>query len=485
MSKFSDYLKRHIEARGESVLSIARSTGIERTSLQRALKGEKVLSSKTVHTLAIYLQLSLEERREYFRLYNMLLQGEDMWHNQAAVCELLNQLSSTQFLPDASDQSLFKTNENFIPSFEYKMIEGEYPIRNTLSTILTWEVCQDSRAHFKMFLPFEMDFASILLKLWNNGARFTTDHLFCFPASNGNDCSQSVKILKQIIPVCLTARDFYHPYYFYEKPEALLANPLSHYIITPHYLILISNDLSKALVQSSADLINYYSNHFSNLMNCCEPFVPFANSLPEVLNRARVMVDTNGSFFLMPQPCFGYSTTPEMIAKYFKREDFPKEIFDSITEHFSLYRTSKDFTTIFSEEGLQTFINEGTLLEYPSSFTSNLDLEDRINFMEELRENIASERILGRISRRSVLNIPNYLTVYVDTEGNVWFDTTRDFIHGAFYCNIHITEKSICHALLDFSSSITDSKLLYSKEDTLNILDEGINVLKRMKSEAD
>ncbi len=480
MSRFSEYLKNRIEASGESVLSISRNTGIERTSLQRALKGEKRLSSKAVRTLAVHLRLSLEESQEFFRLYDMQLQGEEQWHNRAAVCKLLNQLSSIQFLPDSARQTPHNIDHNFAPSFEYKLIEGEYSVRNTISSILSWETSQNSSAYFRMFLPFEMDFASIILNLWNSGSRFITDHLFCFPSGNDGDCTQSIKILKQIIPMCLTARDFYHPYYFYERPEALLTSPLSHYIITPHYLILLSSDLSKALVHSSKDLIDYYLNHFNGLMDYCEPFVSFANSLPEVLNRARSMVDTNGSFFLMPQPCFGYSITTEMVDKYFKKEDFPQEIFDSIIEHFSLYRTSKDFTTIFSEKGLQTFIDEGAMLEYPSSFTSNLNLEDRIIFMEELRENIASERITGRISRPSALSIPDYLTIYVDTGGNVWFDTTRDFIHGAFYCNIHITERSICRAFLNFSNSIADSQLTYSKEETLNILDEGINMLKRM-----
>lgn len=480
MSKFSEYLKKHVEASGESVSSIARNTKIERTSLQRALKGEKILSYEKARTLAVHLRLSLEESKEYFHLYDMQLQSEDQWYNREAVRSLINHLSSMKFQPSTQKQPTNNISEDGTPSIEYKLIEGEYSVQNTISSILSWEISNNPDAHFKMFLPLGMDFASILLKLWQNGARFTTDHLFCFPSGSSGDCSQSVKILKQIIPMCLTARDFYHPYYFYKRPEALLANPINHYIITPHCLVLLSNDLTKALVHSSRNLISYYLSHFAGLVDHCEPFVSFANSLPEILNRARTMIDAKGSFFLMSQPCFGYSTTPKMIAKYFKSADFPPEINDNIVKHFSLYRSSKDFTTIFSERGIQTFIDEGTILEYPASFVSNLSVEDRIIFLEELRENISSERIVGRIARPSTLSIPDYLTVYIDTSGNVWFDTTRNFVHDAFYCNIHITEKSICHALLDFSKSIAGSQLLYSKEETINILDEGISELKRM-----
>ncbi len=480
MSKFSEYLKRCIEASGESLLSISQSTGIERTSLQRALKGEKILPYKTAHTLAVHLQLSLEESRELFRLYDMQLQDEDQWRNRVAVSEFLNQLASMKFSSDSSNQ-LSDNVKHSTPSFEYRLIEGEYPVQNMISRILSWEICENPEAHFKMFLPMGMDFATILLKLWQDDSHFTTDHLFCFPANSSGDCSESVKILKQILPMCLTARDFYHPYYFYERPEALFANPLSHYIITPHYLILLGGDMSKALVHSSEELINYYSNHFDGLMNYCEPFVSFADSLQEILNRAYVMVDTKCNFFLMSQPCFGYSTTSEMVDKYFKAEDFPPEIYDRIIEHFSVYLISKEFVTVFSEKGLQTFIDQGIIVEYPDSFTANLDIEDRITFLKELRENISSGKIEGRIARPSALSIPDYLTVYIGSNGDVWFDTTRDFVHGAYYCNIHITEKSICHALIDFSKSIMSSQLLYSQEETLNILDEGINELEKMR----
>ncbi len=480
MSKFSEYLKSLIEASDESISSIARNIGAERTSIHKAMKGERILPSKTAHALAVHLQLSLEESQEFFRLYDMQLQGEDLWRNRESVCELLNQLSSTKFSSDSSKQETDNANKKFTPSFEHRLIEGEYSVQNMVSTILSWEISQNPDTHFRVFLPFGVDIASILLKLWNSGAQFTTDHLFCFPSGTDGDCSKSVNALKQIIPMCLTARDFYHPYYFYERPEAISANPLSHYIITTHYLILLSSDLSMALVYSSERLISYYANHFSGLMDYCEPFVSIADSLPEILSRVTTMVDTKGCLYLMPQPCFGFSTTPKMIAKYFKGDDFTPELYDEIINHFSVLQTSKDFTTIFSEKGLRAFIENGEIMEYPDSFVDNLSVLDRISFLNQLKENISSGKIIGRIARPSFLHIPDYLTIYIDTGGNVWFDTTRDFVHNAFYCNIHITEKSICHALQDFSKSIVGSQMIYSKEETLHILDEGINELKRM-----
>ncbi len=480
MSKFSEYLKLLIDSSDESISSIARSIGAERTSIHKAIKGERILPSKAAHALAIHLKLSLEESQEFFRLYDMQLQGEALWYNRTSVCEMLNQLAAIQFHPDLPIQQMDGISQNFNPSFEYKLVEGEYSVQTMIYSLLSWEIQQKPDAHLRMFLPFGIDFASIFLKLWYSGAHFTTDHLFCFPSNTDGDCSKSIRILKQVIPICLTAKDYYHPYYFYEKPEALSANPLSHYIITPHYLILLARDSSMALIHSSDRIIGYYTNHFSGLMDYCEPFVSFTSSLPDVLKLSTDMLDRDGALYVMPQPCFGLYTTPKMIAKYFKSQDFSEEIYEDIISHFSIVQGSKNFTSIFSEKGLRTFIDEGKILEYPDDYVLPLDTEDRLTFIKQLRDDIASEKMNGRIARPSALNIPDYLTVYIDTSGNVWFDTTRCFIHDAFYCNIHITEKSICRALQDFSKSIVGSQMLYSKNETVNILNEAIGELEKM-----
>ena len=52
MSKFSTYLKRLIADSGESISSLARTIGAERTSIHKALADERILSYKTVQALA-------------------------------------------------------------------------------------------------------------------------------------------------------------------------------------------------------------------------------------------------------------------------------------------------------------------------------------------------------------------------------------------------------------------------------------------------
>ena len=71
MSKFSNYLKDLIERSGESIAFISRTLNIERTSIHKALADERILPYSAVQALAHHFELPLDERQEFFRLYDI------------------------------------------------------------------------------------------------------------------------------------------------------------------------------------------------------------------------------------------------------------------------------------------------------------------------------------------------------------------------------------------------------------------------------
>ena len=75
MSKFSEYLKEILSRQEESIAGIAKNAGLERTSIHKALKDERILSYTALKKLTRYLQLTLPQVRELTRYYEMLLRG--------------------------------------------------------------------------------------------------------------------------------------------------------------------------------------------------------------------------------------------------------------------------------------------------------------------------------------------------------------------------------------------------------------------------
>ena len=159
MSKFSTYLKRLIADSGESISSLARTIGAERTSIHKALADERILSYKTVQALARHFNLSVDERKDFFQLYNILLQGEETYNNRQAVCRLLNNLASVDF-------SMAPPPEVSSLSISERLIKGEFAVRSAIRSVLIYEISHTENAEFNLFLPTSLKLTIDFMEFW-------------------------------------------------------------------------------------------------------------------------------------------------------------------------------------------------------------------------------------------------------------------------------------------------------------------------------
>ena len=254
MSKFSIFLKNLIEESGESISFIARSIEAERTSIHKALTDERILSYKVVQALARHFNLPVDKKKEFLRLYDILLQGEEAFENRQTVCRLLNDLSSIRFsmLPPPQVDSI---------TLKKKLLKGEYAVRNAIRNVLIYETTHTDKATFSMYIPEKLDLTMELMELWLAQRDYSVDALlnFCSERTSG---VKNVQLLRSVIPLCLASRGNYRPYYFCETPKSVSLSPMSYYIITPHYLVLLSEDLSMAQIRDDTELIEFYHMHF-------------------------------------------------------------------------------------------------------------------------------------------------------------------------------------------------------------------------------
>ncbi len=477
MSKFSSYLKQLFEASGESIASVARDIGAERTSIHKALTDERVLPYRVVQALAGHFRLTLEERENFFQYYEMVVQGEDAWRNQQAIRDLFNHLAQVRFAPTASSVQLPP------PPDSDTLIEGEFAVRSIIRSVLAWETSQGEDVTLRMFLPVGLDLSQELLELWMDGTQFHVEELFCTSIVSGADCSQDIPLLGRIIPLCPVSRGAYAPYYFRDRPGSLDINPLNYFIITPHYMIHLSQEQSAAELHMQKPMIRLFSEHFQRLLERCDLLTNCTSSILEVLQRYTEVTSPNTSCFLLSQPCFGRYFTPTLIQKYLRTDGSVSRetLYNLVNKRFSMLRkVKKNYYTVFSEEGLQLFIDTGVLIEMPPEYAPPLELSDRLLFLTKLRREMEDGTVIGLIVRPSYLRLPDYLELYFDAERNIHFDTTNRFLYGAYCCDIRISEEYLRRAFYDFFQALPNSKMVYNKEDALRILDEGISKLKNI-----
>ncbi|MEI3240455.1 MAG: hypothetical protein V8S32_10750 [Lachnospiraceae bacterium] len=469
MSKFSHYLKNLIDQSGESIASVSRSTGAERTSIHKALSDDRILSYKTVQALARHFNLSIDERKEFFRLYDILLQGEETYENRQAVCRLLNDLASIRFTmspPPEIPEGQRKLN---------RLIKGEYAVRSAIRSTLIAEASRSEDSEFDLFLPPHLDLTTELMELWLDNRKLQVKELLFF-SSGKNSASRNLQLLRTVIPLCLASRGRYEPHYFCESVEPVSMTPMSHYIITPHYLIQLTEDLSIAQIRDGEELIACYRTFFEKLLANCEPLVQCTTDILEVLQQYITNTSPDSLQVMMSQPCPGRYITPEVISKYMINADQPyQEMYALVDRHFSvLRRITKNYCTIFTEKGLRDLAINRSMDDLPPQYVPPLEPADIRRMLQALHDEIEHGTIQGLIVRPMNLQLPDYLSLYADSKSGIHIYTTNRFLFGAYCCNIHIYEESLCRVFLDFIQSLPGSPMVYSKEETLHLLEQYI-----------
>ena len=177
----------------------------------------------------------------------------------------------------------------------------------------------------------------------------------------------------------------------------------------------------------------------------------------------------------MNQPCTGRYITPEIIQKYLNSDDMPYPAMYSLVEqHFSVLRQiSQNYFTIFTEKGLADLVTSCVLQDLPPQYVPPLDPEDIRQMLLSLHEEISDGNISGFIVRPTYLQLPDYLSLYI-TPAELHIYTTNAFVFGAYCCNIHIQEPSLCRIFTEFIRTLPGSHLVYIQEETLNLLEQYI-----------
>ena len=477
MSKFSEYLKFLLDQNGESISSVSRKAGIERTSIHKALSDRRILAYKAVQKLSEYLQLTLDENAELFRLYNMLLQGENAYASRQEISELFQELSAVRF---DSEPVLLQIDK---PPQETNILHGQLAVCSAVREILFYEAQEPGTVEIDLYLPPRLNFVEDFISLWKSGRELRVCHLLCFSQNPGSEfaCVEDLRLLRQVIPMCLFSMGRYTPYYYYDQPAAASVNPFCRYMITPRYLVLMTEDFSAAQIYTSQPLISHYRRHFQGLLSRCHVLSRYARDVLDIFRHNMQNVRQNGLAYLMAQPCPGRFYTNEQAEKYL-RQDVPnrRELLDMFRVWITrLQEIRGSYITVFSEEGLWEFARTGVLLDVPSGFVEPLEQQDRFTLISQLREETAAEVICACVANPLYLPIPAYLAVYSDLDTGLRIYTNNRYAHGFGTCSIHIAEKGICHAFQDFFASLPDSQLSSSREETLQLFDRVLEYLKK------
>ena len=478
MSKFSLYLEEIIKRSGEPIARIAKNAGLERTSIHKALKDERILPYSSLKKLVQYFQLTLPEVRELNLYYDILLQGEENYMTHPEISQLMSDLSHLHFTSFS-----YKTELNDELLLSTRIVQGKAEVEHIIQAILHKEAAKNAQLSF--YLNDEHRFADIIMQFWRNGKEFTVQQIITFRPGTTSDTSNStrrnIRRIRSLLPTALLSKDQYYAYYCYmndDTQESL--QPFPYYIVTPNCLLLLNEDCSAVYINLDPALINFYQKQFEQAKSECQPLISYSSNPLAVLSTYMDNTNDDGYFTIMTQPCTGRYYTREIIEKYMRRDlPYRRELIEMGVERFSaLAKLQNNYYTVFTEAGIAQFVEDGYIADLPKAQVLPLDQGDRLLMLEQLREDIANDVVCGYIADPDQLFVPQYLTFTCDPKHGLHIYAVDGFVNGGYSCNLHIGAANIGQLFCSFIRFLPNSKYVYSKEQTLSILDHYIQLLK-------
>lgn len=473
MSKFSEFLKYQLKQTGQSVSAVAKGSGVERTSIHKVLNDERTLSYKSAKKLAEYLCLSPQESKTFFEYHGMHLQGNANYEIRRQIVRLLKDLSQ---LPHTDSDQKIPVNKNaHFPVLEdHHLYSGTFSVRCLLRQITDQELTMENPV-LKINLPasdsFFLNYIYTIFQQYKTRLQIT--HII--PYENGMCASDSygITILEHILPLSLTAQTQYTPYFFYDKSDNF-TTPFPYFILTSSYVLCIARDYEAAVCISNEELRSFYHRYFSITLKNCRPLLHLQSDAFEILTAYSANTTANSYYTFMAQPCIGKFYTPELIeAKVRKELPHREELIRQSELRFSVLREiSGTYYTFFTRKGLRDFMENGIICDIPQQLILPFTVEERRIALAKLRNAIADDSVVGRLTNEYLLSLPPSLSFCISANNQIdIFTLPRDRNDDTYY-NIHIDELMIGRNFLDFVLYLPQSEYLLSKEETLAFLDQ-------------
>ncbi len=436
MSKFNEYLQSLIRSRDISVSRLSRESGVERTSLHRALAGERVLPYQALQLLVRSLELSPGETRKLYQYFNLLFESKAAGQAREIIDRIFSRLSE---LPDGAADGKQFLHSDFLMDMngERETFKGQGEISRLILGMMLEELkCEKPR--LEVVAP--PDIQAVIKgieSIYETGADIMTAHIMCFQTSGDEEqCHlHNLEYLGCVLPCCVLSDKKYHVYYYYnDKFQTRYTDPLPYFLVTHRGVVCLSENIQTAIVLREEEQIAYFHSHFYELKKFCHRLV-------------------------------GYTEAAESRMKHTALRDGYCLVTGQL---YRMNLETKKSTIIFTRNCISEFLNTGRLNIFLSGEEEVVDKVRRLEFLHTFLENIRNGHVKGRMVNEMFFGVPNHLAVLASED----FCTCTLSAERTMPLQLQIQERNLCQAFHDWAIHLSDSDWVFDMEKTAEVLTE-------------
>ena len=473
MSDFSEKCRQYIEDTGTNIYRLSKISGLDRTSLQRMVTGKRLPGPEFISQFCLYLRINPQQRQELIELYELERIGKPAYYNRKYIQNILENLAA----PDFSALS-------YSPVISAKhQIQLSFAIEEKLQHFLEHSLLRSENAPVLLtnFPPDCISFFRIILHLSEKlGRKFDLKHLFCLcqnPEKSEN-VNSNLELLQCTLAFALT-RYPYQPFFYYSKEAHIDTSALlyPYYLVTESSVLLLTADLKSSILLDKADVVEQYLREAEKQFQSAAPFLFMRREPEEILNfyGEITMAKQTSSRVLESQPCvFSMLYDPDVWASSPENTDFidPKMLKDTFKNRFPAPYT---FHNYFTLSGLERFCQTGRFAGPYACIPVEFSPLVRQKMLEYFLETSLETGEYTMLKPSPLLTDRAYYEAFSDYSIFLCFlDSQNKFL--GFY----ISESYIGQAFFDYFSSLENSSIAYSREETRQIIQKQIQILKEM-----
>lgn len=449
MSIFSEYLHLLIQNRNISIAKLARESGVERTTIHKALTGGRILPYRAVEMLAYHLKLSPQEGQKLRHYYNLLFEKEGIYRSRQMIDDMFRELADMK----SRGKHLSGGEEETVPA-QYrkvqKIFKGYSSIMSLLQSVLEEEMKQ-AQPRVEMAAPISAKvIGNCIFNLYfHKQADVKISQIICFDTSGTMEeyNLQNLESFSFFLPGCLFSGQKYRLYYYYnDMVNVRYMDPLPYYIVTHSGVICLSENCHTAIYLDEREMVEYFRSCFYHTLSSCHELVEYVTDPEEMVRMYVDMQKEDG--------CYLVSGQPGVLKACIER---------------GLHEKGKCYA-IFPKAGVEKFMETGMLSGDLELRDKTFNKEERLMMLRMLMETITKEQVTGRLLNDMAFSFPDYLTVLTSASNGMVICKMRSEGEENGSLGIRIQEPELCRTVHDWLLHLPESDHTLDAEKTIDVL---------------
>ena len=264
MSVLSEKLKYFIDQKGLSIAELAKSSGIERSTLYQYIKDRRPLQNRAqLEAVMSELHLTPDERAEVLEAYEITRIGVKNYNRRRKVREIMESLLTIEEGKPEIVKAGQKKSSMEVQS--QGLIRGELEVNRIVHQVI--QETAERGGELKLLVQPDYDLVMESLMLVKGGLENTrVIHLICLEPDSGQDGCSNLESIRRVLRYGIGIRS-YEPRYYYGRAKEHYGSMsvLPYLIAADRCAIQISSDRKAAVLHNEPRIVEYLNGVFDRM----------------------------------------------------------------------------------------------------------------------------------------------------------------------------------------------------------------------------